>query len=78
MTGFVIAVLKGDDVSEKGQIIQVNDSTSIQEFKSLAAKKLEILDSLGKRPNIIILLVNILTCVLILKTLFFCSFRNFR
>ena len=47
MTGFVIVVLKGDDVGVKGQIVQVNDSTSIQEFKSLATKKLELQDGLG-------------------------------
>jgi hypothetical protein len=47
MTGFVIVVLKGNDVSEKGQIIQVNNSTNFQEFKFLVAKKLGLLDGLG-------------------------------
>ena len=53
MTGFVVAVLKGDDVSVKGQIVQVNDSTSIQEFKSLTAKKLGLHDGLGNKQIII-------------------------
>lgn len=47
MTSFIIVVLKGDDVGEKGQIVQVNGSTNIQEFKSVAAKKLGLLDGLG-------------------------------
>ena len=65
MTGFVIVVLKGDNISEKGQIIQVDGSITIQEFKALAAKKLGILNGLGTllnifKPDQLIYIINLL------------------